>query len=134
MAWNENASAAWNSRVFLDAVSPSIGSITITTGISYSTLATDEIILVSGAIAPIFINLLASGMPAGKLYTVKDAGTATAGTNGIVISGLGASINGVASGMSMTSGFQIGPTAAAAKTYNKTTFIYDGVGNFWSIS
>ena len=132
MAYNPNASSDWNAQNTASALGQILGNVVTTTGISYSTSPTDEIILVSGAIAPIFINLVTSGLLAGKMYTVKDVGTATAGTNGIVISGLPASINGVSSGMSMTSGYSNSPTAAAAKTYNKVSFVFDGQG-LWSV-
>ncbi len=132
MPFNNNASFEWNINQLGTDLAKELGTVVTTTGISYTTLASDEVILVSGAIAPIFINLLASGIPVGKLYTVKDVGTATAGTGGIVISGLTASIDGIASGMAMTSGFNLKPSPAAGKTYNKVSFVYDGQ-NFWTI-
>lgn len=133
MPWNPNAGFEYNIGQLGNDLAKVFSTIVTTTG-NYTTLASDEVILVSGAIAPIYINLLATGVPAGKLYIVKDVGTATAGTNGIVISGLTASIDGVASGMSMTSGFKItnNATTAAGKTYAPVTFVYDGA-NFWTL-
>ncbi len=132
MVYNPNNSDEWNAANAQNAVSLVQGNVVTTTGIQYSTSSSDEIILVSGAIAPIFINIVTSGLSVGKTFTIKDVGTATAGTGGIVISGLSASINGVASGMSMTSGYTQGVTTAAGKTFNKVSFVWDGVG-LWTI-
>ncbi len=130
--WDANASLEWNVTKLGTSIDREVGNVVLTTGIQYSTQPGDEIILVSGAIAPIFINLVASGLSAGKMFTIKDVGTATAGVGGIVISGLSASIDGIASGFSMTSGYKVGVTSAAGKTYNKVSMVYDGVG-FWIV-
>lgn len=130
--WNSGASIEYNINRLGAALDREVGTVVLTTGITYNTSSSDEIILVSGAIAPIFINLVASGLPNGKTFTVKDVGTATINTGGIVISGVTASIDGVASGMSMTSGYSLRTTSVAGKAYSSITFVYNN-GDFWSV-